>query len=108
SDARADQLREVLTDVRIVAGDLGGATVVKTRLRASGHAIARFDEGSAAAARPTVTPEMIRAIEGADAIVVADYGRGIAANQDVRTAIAGRRGQIPIVWDPHPNGPAPV
>lgn len=107
-DSRADQLRAALPDMRIVAGDLNGPTAVKTRLRASGHAVARIDEGGAAGSVPTVTPAMELAIEEADAIIVADYGRGLTENLSIRKAISSRRGQVPIVWDPHPNGPVPV
>jgi rfaE bifunctional protein nucleotidyltransferase chain/domain len=42
-------------------------------------------------------------------VLVSDYGRGVAADPGVRAAIAravARR--VPVVWDPHPRGPAPV
>lgn len=107
-DGRCDQLRSALAGVRLVTGTANGPTPVKTRLRASGHAIVRFDEGCALGSAPSVTAQMLHAIEHADAILVADYGRGVAADHRVRSAIESRCGQVPIVWDPHPNGSTPV
>jgi rfaE bifunctional protein nucleotidyltransferase chain/domain len=40
-------------------------------------------------------------------VLVSDYGRGVAAEPGIREALAGLVG-VPIVWDPHPRGPAPV
>ena len=42
-------------------------------------------------------------------MLVSDYGRGVAADPVVRAALAravARR--VPVVWDPHPRGAAPV
>jgi rfaE bifunctional protein nucleotidyltransferase chain/domain len=39
---------------------------------------------------------------------VADYGRGVAAADDVRAALAGLPARTPVVWDPHPLGRDPV
>jgi rfaE bifunctional protein nucleotidyltransferase chain/domain len=49
------------------------------------------------------------AIEWADAVLVADYGRGVAAGDGLRTAVrrAAARG-VPVVWDPHPRGVRPA
>ncbi len=44
----------------------------------------------------------------ADAIVVADYGRGITANTDIRAALSEAVLRLPVVWDPHPAGSEPV
>jgi rfaE bifunctional protein nucleotidyltransferase chain/domain len=41
-------------------------------------------------------------------VLVAVYGRGVAAEPGVRAALAGLPRQRPLVWDPHPRGPAPV
>src|SRR5690606_8497354 len=45
-------------------------------------------------------------LASASAVLVSDYGRGVAAVPDLRRAVtaAGR----PTVWDPHPRGPEPV
>ncbi|MFN2557864.1 MAG: D-glycero-beta-D-manno-heptose 1-phosphate adenylyltransferase, partial [Nitriliruptorales bacterium] len=44
----------------------------------------------------------------ADAVLVADYGRGMTANPQVREVIASAAEQRPLVWDPHPRGAPPV
>jgi rfaE bifunctional protein nucleotidyltransferase chain/domain len=45
------------------------------------------------------------AIERSDALLVSDYGRGVAALPDVASALGSFAG--PTVWDPHPGGPLP-
>jgi bifunctional ADP-heptose synthase (sugar kinase/adenylyltransferase) len=51
---------------------------------------------------------MLEAVEGADVIVVADYGRGLAENAQLRKALSSRGLDVPVVWDPHPRGGRPV
>ncbi|HET9291529.1 MAG TPA: PfkB family carbohydrate kinase, partial [Actinomycetes bacterium] len=48
------------------------------------------------------------ALGRAAAVLVSDYGRGVAAEPGVREALAGLPARTPLVWDPHPRGPAPV
>ncbi|WP_207457435.1 D-glycero-beta-D-manno-heptose 1-phosphate adenylyltransferase [Desertivibrio insolitus] len=108
SDARAEEIRGALEGVRIVAGDSHAPTPTKTRLRTGDHAIARVDEGCEPPPPPSVTAEMLDAIAAADAIVVADYGRGLAADESLRRALDERRDGVPLVWDPHPKGARPV
>jgi rfaE bifunctional protein nucleotidyltransferase chain/domain len=47
-------------------------------------------------------------IVGASAVLVADYGRGVASLTGVREALARRGAAARVVWDPHPHGPHPV
>jgi rfaE bifunctional protein nucleotidyltransferase chain/domain len=47
-------------------------------------------------------------VRAAGAVLVADYGRGLAAVPAVRTALGEVVAQVPVVWDPHPRGAAPV
>ncbi|MFE4228615.1 PfkB family carbohydrate kinase [Arthrobacter sp. NPDC056886] len=108
SDEAATRLGKQLANVTVVAGPSGAPTPVKTRVRADGHPIVRFDEGCQQAPVPAVTPAMLRALDGAAAIVVADYGRGLTTNPSLRTALARLADRIPIIWDPHPAGAAPV
>ena len=107
-DARADQLREALEGVRVIAGPSSAPTPVKTRLRAHGHPLARIDEGCAPAPTPVATEGMLAAIDAAETLVVADYGRGLAAVDTVRSAIGRRAASVAVVWDPHPRGADPV
>ncbi|MCT2583487.1 D-glycero-beta-D-manno-heptose 1-phosphate adenylyltransferase [Actinophytocola sp. S1-96] len=105
-DSEADLLRARLGRVRTVAGPLNAPTPVKTRVRADGHTVARIDRTRAG--RPTVTPDMLAAIESADAILVSDYGRGLTADPLLRRALARMVDRVPVVWDPHPRGAQPV
>lgn len=107
-DARAQELRDLLPDVTVVAGPSGAPTPVKTRVRVVDHALVRIDEGCATPPVPEATDAMTAALDGADAIVVADYGRGVAAAPALREALARVAEHTPVVWDPHPKGAAPV
>ena len=102
------ELEGALAGVRVVSGPSGARTPVKTRVRAGRQPVVRVDEGCERPEVPAATAGMLRALERAEAIVVADYGRGLAANQEVRDVLAARAGHIPIVWDPHPAGAVPV
>ena len=41
-------------------------------------------------------------------MLVSDYGRGVTAREDLRSALAEVAPRIPVVWDPHPRGSEPV
>jgi len=108
-DEHADRLRGMLQQsdrIRLVATRLEGPTPVKTRLRAGGQPVARFDEGDAFSHVESFGLDALGALAGCDAIVVADYGRGVAADPQVRRLLEAWQG--PLVWDPHPRGPLPV
>ncbi|MBT2531049.1 bifunctional heptose 7-phosphate kinase/heptose 1-phosphate adenyltransferase [Arthrobacter sp. ISL-48] len=107
-DDAGRQLEEALSGVRIVSGPTSFPTPVKTRVRAGSHPVVRFDQGCGRTPVPDVTSAMLRAVENAEAIIVADYGRGLAANPQLRELLARLADDVPIVWDPHPAGEAPV
>lgn len=44
----------------------------------------------------------------AAAVLVCDYGQGVAAHGGVRALLRDRVGRAPLVWDPHPRGAVPV
>lgn len=99
--------------VELVDLGLDGATPEKVRLRtAAGQPLLRLDRGgdrSAPVGRATAAARA--AIGWASALLVADYGRGVAAEPGIRAALAERTAsedQVPLVWDPHPRGPAPT
>jgi D-beta-D-heptose 7-phosphate kinase/D-beta-D-heptose 1-phosphate adenosyltransferase len=107
-DDAAGLLRAELEGITVVAGPSGAPTPVKTRVRASGQPVVRFDEGCATPPVPGCTEEMLAALDGAHAIVAADYGRGLLANGELRTRLESLAGSTPVVWDPHPSGVQPV
>lgn len=84
---------------------LAGTTVEKTRLRSAGRTLLRLDRGGGT---PYGDPpaSALEAIARADAVLTSDYGHGIARHPALRAALARFAG--PLVWDPHPRGPAAV
>jgi D-beta-D-heptose 7-phosphate kinase/D-beta-D-heptose 1-phosphate adenosyltransferase len=108
-DAGGARLSQLLTSagVRLYALPLPGATPEKVRLRAGGQVLLRLDRGGDGGPPTGDLPEAVRSVlTDASAILVSDYGRGVARHPGLRTAVQGSR--APVVWDPHPNGPAPV
>ena len=100
--------------VELVDLGLDGPTPEKVRLRtAAGQPLLRLDRGGSgevsAVGRPTAAARA--AIGWASAVLVADYGRGVAAEPGIRAALAERivaEDRVPVAWDPHPRGPAPL
>lgn len=107
-DDGASHLRGALSGMLVLAGAPAALTPTKTRVRIGTHPMVRFDEGCAKAPVPDSTTDMLNAIASADVIVVADYGRGITANQEIRAALEKAAANVPVVWDPHPSGSPPV
>jgi len=112
-DAAGARLRGLLDGlVTVLAVPLDGQTPEKTRVRAAGQPLLRLDRGGAGGAVGPLDDDVVRAVQravrGAGAVLVADYGRGVAAHPPLREAIAAAVGRLPVVWDPHPRGPAPV
>ncbi|ACL38570.1 rfaE bifunctional protein [Pseudarthrobacter chlorophenolicus A6] len=107
-DDAGRQLRDHLEGVRVVSGPSGHPTPVKTRVRAGSQAVVRVDQGCGKPPVPGISAGMLRAVEEAGAIIVADYGRGMAANPELRHLLARRTAEVPVIWDPHPSGPDPV
>ena len=107
-DDAGRHVEAALAGVRVVAGPSGSPTPVKTRVRAGTQAVVRIDEGCGPPQVPDVTPAMLRAVAKAGAIIVADYGRGLAANPQLRELLERLADEVPVVWDPHPSGARPV
>ncbi|MFF0306220.1 D-glycero-beta-D-manno-heptose 1-phosphate adenylyltransferase [Streptosporangium sp. NPDC004379] len=92
--------------VEVVRLPLQGTTITKTRVRARGQTLLRVDTGDGRA-DPALDIRRAGQVEsllrGAGAVLVSDYGRGVAE-------VLGpclRRAAGPLVWDPHPRGPLP-
>lgn len=93
--------------VEVVALPLEGGTPVKTRVTTAGEPTLRLDAGTGRPAGPL--PLAVRSVlAGAGAVLVSDYGRGVTALPDLRAALAAVARRVPLVWDPHPRGTAPV
>ena len=109
-DEAGAALRELLELAGVEVVDLGlaGRTPEKIRVRADGHSLLRLDRATRPGRVGPLGPAGRRALAGAGAVLVADYGRGMAAEPGVRAALAGLPRRRPLVWDPHPRGPAPV
>ncbi len=107
-DTGGARLSELLTaaGIEVYALPLPGATPEKVRLRADGQVLLRLDRGGASAAPGEPSDAVLAVLRDASAILVSDYGRGVARQPRLRAAIEAAR--APVVWDPHPNGPAPV
>jgi D-beta-D-heptose 7-phosphate kinase/D-beta-D-heptose 1-phosphate adenosyltransferase len=105
-DGEAELLRDQLSVMRTVFGPAGTPTPVKTRLRAGGRTLARIDR--CPPGRPFVIDEMLDAVSSADAVLVSDYGRGIARDWRLRRVLSGLVDRVPVVWDPHPKGAVPI
>lgn len=90
-------------EVELVRLPLRGGTARKTRVRSRGQTMLRLDSGDGLA-RYAPDDEAVRAIAGAGAVLVSDYGRGVArmARELLREA------RVPVVWDPHPKGGQPM
>ena len=108
SDEAAAQLKDELSGITVVSGPSAAPTPVKTRIRASGQQVVRFDEGWERPAMAEVSLAMLRALKEADAVVVADYGRGLTSNPAFRATLGRLARRTRVVWDPHPAGADPV
>ncbi|AOS64708.1 PfkB family carbohydrate kinase [Actinoalloteichus hymeniacidonis] len=94
--------------VEVLPLPLQGETVRKARVRVGNQSLLRLDTGDGMASTAPVAQRVQSVLRGAGAIVVADYGRGVAAHPDIRRLLAELAATVPIVWDPHPRGPAPT
>ncbi|WP_049579819.1 D-glycero-beta-D-manno-heptose 1-phosphate adenylyltransferase [Streptomyces sp. SBT349] len=104
-DPASDAVRAMLPrGVRLAELPLDGTLPVKSRVLAGGRPVVRMDQGGGTPGPPGATVR--RALAGAGAILVADYGQGTVAA--VRGALAEAARRVPVVWDPHPRGCAPV
>jgi len=110
-DAGGRELGALLTAAGVEVVDLGlvGPTPEKVRVRANGQLLVRVDRDcgpGAAAGELTGKAESI--LRDAAAILVSDYGRGVASASDIRGVLASVAPHSRVVWDPHPRGREPL
>ncbi|MFF3285731.1 D-glycero-beta-D-manno-heptose 1-phosphate adenylyltransferase [Streptomyces sp. NPDC003023] len=104
-DPASEAVRRALCGrVRLVEVPLNGTLPVKTRVIAGGRPLVRIDRGGGTPGEPD--DAVLTALADAHTVLVADYGRGTAGA--VREHLAAAAHRVPLVWDPHPNGDAPV
>jgi rfaE bifunctional protein nucleotidyltransferase chain/domain/rfaE bifunctional protein kinase chain/domain len=101
-------LRELLRpQVRLVGLPLPACPAEKTRIRAGGHPLVRLDRSTPGTVGEP-GPQVEQVLADARAVLVADYGRGAAAQPRMRALLTAAARRVPLVWDPHPRGPDPV
>jgi rfaE bifunctional protein nucleotidyltransferase chain/domain len=107
-DAGGARLSALLSaaGVQVYALPLPGATPEKVRLRARGRVLLRHDRGGPAGPPGEPSEAVLNVLADASAILVSDYGRGVARQPTLRAALEAA--SAPMVWDPHPRGPAAV
>jgi rfaE bifunctional protein nucleotidyltransferase chain/domain/rfaE bifunctional protein kinase chain/domain len=108
-DDGAARLCELLgaAGVRLYPLPVARPTAEKIRLRADGHVLLRLDRGGVDGEVPAEVPgSVLELLRSAAAVLVSDYGRGTARTPALRAALTDPA--VPVVWDPHPRGPAPT
>ena len=110
-DQAAAELRALVegAGVRLLELRQRGATAEKVRVRTDGRLLLRLDHGGrGGGAIDPPAGDVLDTIAAAPAVLVSDYGRGVAGEPALRAALADRARSAPVVWDPHPRGPEPV
>ncbi|GAA0292996.1 PfkB family carbohydrate kinase [Kineococcus aurantiacus] len=107
-DAAGRRLRDLLPGIEVHALPHEGPTRTKSRVRTNGHVLARLDEGGPGTPGGFDPGVLDGVLDGADVVLVSDYGAGTTRDPRVRAALAAVAGRVPVVWDPHPRGGAPV
>lgn len=104
------ELRAFFARAGIEVGNLSlrGPTPEKIRIRGGGRTMVRMDRGWGHCLAGTFTTGMRDELADADAVLVADYGRGVAAEDGVRAALGNLPARLPVIWDPHSRGPEPT
>ena len=110
-DADSRRVRELLDGlVEVVALPAGGSLPVKSRLLAGDRPLLRLDRGGLelGPCDAAALAGLRAVLDDAGAVLVADYGRGVTADEGVRDLVAAAARRVPVVWDPHPKGATPV
>lgn len=109
-DDAGHRLRTLLDEhgVGVISLPYAGHTPEKIRLLSGRQVVLRLDRSTVT--EPVGEPDgaAMMALAQAGGILVADYGRGVAAGNQLRRVLAGVAAGRPVVWDPHPRGPGPV
>jgi D-beta-D-heptose 7-phosphate kinase / D-beta-D-heptose 1-phosphate adenosyltransferase len=107
-DDAGARVERLLPGVEVRRLPYDGPTPVKQRVRAGGQSLLRLDSGTRRGTVRGVPDDLVDVLHGAGAVLVADYGRGVTALAALRDLLTGLPRRVPVVWDPHPKGAAPV
>ncbi|WP_432495054.1 PfkB family carbohydrate kinase [Kineococcus auxinigenes] len=110
-DDAGARLRALLRGVDVVALPHTGATRRKSRVRADGQVLVRLDDGGPGTPGDldgAALAAVREALAGADVVLVSDYGAGTTREPRLRALLGEAARRVPVVWDPHPRGGAPV
>jgi D-beta-D-heptose 7-phosphate kinase / D-beta-D-heptose 1-phosphate adenosyltransferase len=109
-DAAAEELRRTIRaeGIELIELTLSGSTPEKVRLRSEGRTLMRLDRGGGYASGTSLPELELGCLDRCSALLVSDYGRGVAAHPLLRAALEKVVPRAPIVWDPHPRGPEPL
>lgn len=104
-DAAGERLRALLDahGVQVLDAGLRGATPEKIRVCSGGRPLLRMDRGGGGDHEP-IAACALTALQAADAVLVSDYGRGLASDPAIVRALAQATDSTPVAWDPHPRG----
>ena len=105
-DASAATLRRLLVEAGLDDGGLvtvaSRRTTTKTRVVARGQQLIRLDEEDRGegVASPELAARVRATVEGADAVLISDYAKGLVDEALVRSVAEIASGRIPVVVDP--------
>ena len=115
NDEASERLRALLaTHVTLVELALDRPPAQKVRIRANGRTLVRLDRGggtTTANLGEALPAAAEHALRRAGAVLVSDYGRGMAIHPRLRELLEvtiRRQGRPRLVWDPHPRGATPL
>jgi bifunctional ADP-heptose synthase (sugar kinase/adenylyltransferase) len=109
-DEAGDRVAAMLDGlVSVVRLPLDGGTPEKARVLTCGKLLVRLDRGRGRVRADAGLPPRARlALAEAEAVLVADYGRGMAVHPEISDLLAELAGRVPVAWDPHPRGGRPL
>lgn len=107
-DAAGQELADALGEVSLERLGHEGGTRTKTRIRSAGQTLVRVDEGGPGTPVGVTAARVAEVLDGADAVLVSDYGGGVTRDPAVRAALEEHARRGVLVWDPHPRGGPPV
>lgn len=107
--ALRDLLRLRRTQTRGLLVDRGRPTTVKTRMIARAQQMLRIDEEDDSEITPAAAKKLLarclEALDGVDAVIVQDHGKGVVTRGLMQPLVrACRARRLPLIVDPSPHG----